>query len=71
MARLGDEITHDDVTYVLVDAELFMKLDPSDGLICRFCAFDPRGMEPVCLAADCDIDNTNADVVYVRKLEEV
>lgn len=69
MARLGDEIIHEGVTYVLVDASLFIKLNPVDDLICVFCALDPRELTDVCLAADCDIDNTNADVVYVKKLE--
>ena len=69
--KLGDEITHDNVTYVLVDASLFMKLNPDYELICEFCALDPRELIDVCMYSDCDIDNSNADAVYVRKLEEV
>ena len=68
--KLGDEIEVDGVTYVLVDASLFMKLDPDNNLVCKFCALDSQEFLPVCLATNCDIDNSNADVVYVRKLEE-
>ena len=71
MPKLGDELTVDGVTYVLVDASLFMKLDPDANLVCKFCALDPQEFLPVCLATNCDIDNSNADTVYVRKLEEV